>query len=135
MPYTPAISLFMMLHQRLKDIADVGVDTLVTEQSALANYFRSEVRKLPFKVFSEVSSNALTALWCDEGINAFEVVRVLQEKYNIYVASNGGELRDRVFRVSHMGCQSQKDLDFLIGALEKTVLEMDAHERNGGLDL
>ena len=47
--------------------------------------------------------NAMTCLTPTNGQSASEIAGVLDKQYNIIVAPNGGELKDKVFRVSHMG--------------------------------
>ena len=39
----------------------------------------------------------------------------------IFLAPNGGDLKYRVFRVSHLGEQNETDIDFLINALEEIL--------------
>jgi len=124
MPFTPAISLFLMLRQRLEDITQEGMETVVSRHRILAQYFRKEIEELPFSILPERQSNAMTALKCDERINASDLVAHLSENHNIFLAPNGGDLKSRVFRVSHMGEQTTGDIGELVQALRKTVLEV-----------
>jgi aspartate aminotransferase-like enzyme len=41
----------------------------------------------------------------------------LEQNYGVVVCPNGGEFRDKIFRVSHMGDMSLKYTDILINAL------------------
>ena len=123
MPYTPAIGLFVMLHQRLKDIAAMSLEATISRHEELAAYFRSKLREFPFNILPERSSNAMTALLCDEAFDASRLVALLEEDHGIFVASSGGDLRSKVFRVSHMGEQTLEDIDFLIQSLRKVALK------------
>jgi len=38
----------------------------------------------------------------------------MDSQFNTYLASNGGELKNKVFRISHMGDQTKKEIDTLI---------------------
>jgi len=121
MPYTPAISLFLMLHERLNQMRRAGLDQGIEQHAQLAKYFRDQLPDLLLQVFSLRPSNAMTAVRCANGINARELVRILETQHSIYVAPNSGELETRVFRVSHMGDQHEEDVDGLCIALRSTI--------------
>ena len=121
MPYTPAISLFLMLHERLNQMRRVGLDQGIERHAQLAKYFRDQLDDLSLQVFPLRPSNAMTAVRCANGINARELVRMLETQHRIYVAPNPGELETRVFRVSHMGDQHEEDVDGLCSALRSTI--------------
>ena len=76
-------------------------------------------------ILSARQSNALTALWCEDS-NSIEIVTKLRDIYNIEVTPNGGDLQKNVFRVSHMGAQSNSDITELINGL-KAVINTIAH--------
>lgn len=121
MPYTPVIGHFMMLHERLSEIRLQGIDFFVSRHSKLAEYFRKSLKGLPFSFVPNSPSNALTAISCYEDIDAFDLVTKLAADFNCFVAPNGGELKHKVFRVSHLGEQNETDIDFLINALKNTL--------------
>jgi len=121
MPFTPVIGHFMMLHERLGEIRLQGIDYFVSQHFKLAEYFRKGLKNLPFSFIPTTPSNALTAISCPKAIDAFNLVTTLANDFNCFVAPNGGNLKYRVFRVSHCGEQNETDIDFLISALE-TIL-------------
>ncbi len=110
-----------MLHQRLADIQETGLQTVINAHKDLANYFRSNIEALPLSIFSNASSNGLKAVQCEKDISAFDVVQQMNNKFSTYLTSNGGELKDKVFRVSHMGDQTKEEIDILIKNLS-TIL-------------
>lgn len=116
LPYTPAISLMMQLHQRLQDIRQETLPALVLRHERRAESFRKSIENLPFDVLPIRSSNAMTAMICN-GMDAFQVVRELRNRYNIVVAPSGGDLKSKVIRVAHMGAQDDADLTSLVTAL------------------
>ena len=121
MPFTPVIGHFMMLHERLKEIKSHGIDYFVSHHSKLAEYFRKALQDLPLSFLPKSPSNALTAVSCPKEIDAFDLVKRLADDFNCFVAPNGGDLKYRVFRVSHLGEQNETDINFLINALEDTL--------------
>ena len=114
MPYTPAIGIFLMLHQRLADIQEIGLQTVINKHKDLANYFRTKIETMPLSIFSKASSNGLTTVQCLKNIDALDVVQQMDSQFNTYLTSNGGDLKNKVFRVSHMGDQTKEEIDILI---------------------
>ena len=48
-----------------------------------------------------------------------ELAKILKDEYKIWVCPNGGELRDSVCRVGHIGNLTLEDNDRLIDALKE----------------
>ncbi len=65
----------------------------------------------------ESPSNAITALE-PEKHNAFDIFTILKDEYDIWVCPNGGEYKDTVFRVGHIGYLNEKDYDKLLEAFK-----------------
>ncbi len=116
LPYTPAVGILMQLHQRLLDIEQCTLEEIIHQHKNRADYFRKSVTSLPFSVLPSRQSNAMTAIFCKDQ-NAFEIVQQLRDHCDIEVAPSGGGLKNRIFRVSHMGAQNEADADLLIQAL------------------
>lgn len=121
MPYTPAIGLFLMLSERFKQIQELGFSKVIQSHHERAAFFRGLIKELPFELLPQTPSNALTALKTPPNIDAHELVCTLSTNYNIFVAPNAGDLRHRVFRVSHMGEQTEKQIRFLQTALKESL--------------
>ena len=117
MPFTPAIGLFLQLHQRLLDIKETTLEHLIRQHREKACEFRESLRSLPLDTLPARPSNAMTAVTCGS-FDAYEIVQALRTEYAIEVAPNGGSLRSRVFRVSHMGEHRRGDTQALVTALK-----------------
>jgi len=118
LPYTPAIGILLQLHQRLIDIQAITLDKLILQHKKRADDFRKSLIHMPFDTLPERPSNAMTALVCSN-INAYEIVLQLRNFYGIEVAPNAGDLKARVFRVSHMGSQHPDNIKALISGLKE----------------
>ncbi len=116
-PFTPAVTIIFQLQQRLNQIVEDGIEFHKNKAKEIAKYFRDEVKSLPLKEFSSFMPNAMTTLTPIDDKSAYEIVQVLDEKYDCIVAPNGGNLKDKIFRVSHMGDMSKEYIDKLIDAL------------------
>ncbi len=116
-PFTPAVTIILQLHHRLKSILNNGIENEIKKTKELAEYFRNSITHLPLKQYSDYSPNAMTALCPTDGRNAIDIVAALEQKYKVIVCPNGGDLKDRIFRVSHMGAIDKAYVDVLIHAL------------------
>lgn len=115
-PWTPAVGTLLQINARLKEIdANGGAEAEIARTAHLAEYFRDRIKDLPFKNFSGSPSNAVTAL-CPTTASANDIFLKLKDEYGIWICPNGGDLKDRVFRVGHIGCLTEKDFDCLIEA-------------------
>ena len=121
-PFTPAVGTLLQINARLKEIeASGGVASEVAKVKALADDFRGRIKDLPLKVVSECMSNAVTPLTPTNGMSAYDIFLKLKDEYGIWICPNGGELKDRVFRVGHIGALTVKENDILISALTKMM--------------
>ncbi len=119
-PYTPCVSIILQLELRLKQIEENGgVDGTIKKANEIAKYFRENIKDLPFENFSPFMPNAMTTLSPVSGKTATQIVEELEINEHIIVCPNGGDLKDKIFRVSHMGDMDFKYMDFLIKALRK----------------
>ena len=114
-PYTPAVTIILQLLERLKQIKkDGGIESSIKNAKEIAEYFREQIKNLPLDFYTPHMPNAMTALSPSNKKSAFDIVQELENRYKIVVCPNGGELRDTLFRVSHMGNISKYDIDMLI---------------------
>lgn len=119
-PFTPAVGTLRQIHCRLKAIeAAGGVETEIARIGRLARYFRSRLKEtgLPFRIISDSLPNAVTPLSPEGSVSAYDIFLRLKDEYGIWICPNGGELKDRLFRVGHIGALTEADYDTLISAL------------------
>jgi len=119
-PYTPAVSIILQLLARLEQIKkDGGIHFSIQKAQEIAEYFREEIINFPLEFYTEHMPNAMTALVSVTQHSAMDIVTDMENNYKIMVCPNGGELRDKVFRVSHMGDMSKEDIDELVEAFKE----------------
>ena len=117
-PWTPAVSVLRQINARLREIDAAGGDRVEIARAAhLATYFRSKLieYQLPFEIVSESLSNAVTPLHPTTQ-SAYEIFLKLKDEYDIWICPNGGDMKDSIFRVGHLGCLTEADYDKLIAA-------------------
>lgn len=117
-PWTPAVGVLLQINERLKEIdAAGGAEAEIARAAGLANCFRNKLEEhhLPFEIVSESLSNAVTPLHPTTQ-SAYEIFLKLKDEYGIWICPNGGDMKDTIFRVGHLGYLTEKDYDKLIDA-------------------
>lgn len=116
-PFTPAVGILLQIHARLTQIKNNGgVEEENRKTHELATYFRDQIKDLPLEIVSESLSNAVTPLHPLHA-NAYEIFTILKDEYSIWVCPNGGDMKETIFRVGHIGYLTKEDYDKLILAL------------------
>jgi len=117
-PFTPAVGILLQINKRLKEISRKGgVDAEVARVAALAEDFRTRIKELPFEIVSESLANGVTSIHPTTA-NAYDIFLTLKDEYGIWVCPNGGDLKDIIFRVGHIGALTYEDNTVLINALK-----------------
>ena len=117
-PWTPAVGVLRQINVRLKEIDEAGgAESEVQRTAELATYFRNKIKEynLPFEIFSESLSNAVTPLHPTTQ-SAHEIFLKLKDEYGIWICPNGGGMKDSLFRIGHIGYLTQADYDCLLDA-------------------
>ena len=117
-PWTPAVGVLRQINARLKEIdADGGDAAEIARTAHLAEYFRRKLKEygLPFEIISESLSNAVTPLHPTTQ-SAHQIFLKIKDEYGMWICPNGGDMKDSVFRVGHIGYLQEKDYDRLIDA-------------------
>ena len=117
-PWTPAVGILLQINARLKEIdAQGGVENEIARIGGLAHYFREGTKDLPFEIVSESLSNAVTPLH-PMTASAYDIFLKLKDEYGIWICPNGGDMKDTIFRVGHIGALTTADYDKLIVAFK-----------------
>ncbi len=120
-PFTPAVGILLQINARLKEIeANGGVDAEVERVAALANDFREKIKNLPFELVSESPANGVTSVHPITA-SAYDIFNILKDEYDIWVCPNGGDMKDKIFRVGHIGALTYSDNTKLIDAFNDLV--------------
>lgn len=106
-PYSPATTLFLQLHARLQGDVALGVENVIASVRAKALYFRELCKQNGWEVPAEVPSNCITGFFVRKNGNILFKELLKQD---IYIMPGG---TPDYFRVSHLGVQTNEDLDDL----------------------
>ncbi len=121
-PFTPAVGIINQLKEKTdRLIENGGIDVSIEKANRNALYFRSLIKDLPFDFFADKPSNAVTALAVRDDTDAYDIFLQLKDYYGIFICPNGGILKNRVFRIGHMGNLTFADYDKLVGAIAEIL--------------
>lgn len=122
-PFTPAVGILLQMNGRLKEIKKIGgADAEIARVAAQAADFRKKIKELPFELVSESPANGVTSVHPTTA-NAYEIFLKLKDEYGIWICPNGGDMRDTIFRVGHIGALTHDDNTTLVNAFK------DLHKR------
>lgn len=116
-PFTPAVGVLLELHERLKQIKQIGMRQMQSDMQELAFQFREQLLEKGFRIPRYPLSNALTPVILTP--NARKMHDRLKEDYGLIVTPSGGELEEKLIRVGHLGCLNWEDYEKLLSAMEK----------------
>jgi aspartate aminotransferase-like enzyme len=120
-PFTPAVGTLLQINARLKEIKENGgVEAEQKKIAALAADFRERIADLPLDICSESLSNAVTPL-AVRNCSAYDIFMTIKDEYEMWICPNGGDMRDKIFRVGHIGCLTIEDNKKLSDALHDLV--------------
>ncbi len=111
-PYSPATTIFLQLHARLKMDISLGGRQIIASVRARALYFRELCKQNCWEMPVEVPSNCITGFFVRR--NGDILFRELL-KQDIYIMPGG---TPGYFRVSHLGVQTTEDLDDLANRIK-----------------
>lgn len=116
-PFTPAVGILRQINTRLKEIKKSGgADAEIARVAGQAEDFRQKIKELPFEFVSESPANGVTPVH-PLNADAYKIFEVLKDEYSIWICPNGGDMKNTVFRVGHIGYLTHDDNTTLINAL------------------
>lgn len=121
-PSTPSTAHMFALDYQMDKILKEGIENRFKRHKEMAEYVRSWANKY-FELFVEdpkYLSNTLTTIKNTREINVVDLNKKLGERG--YMISNGyGDLKEKTFRISHMGDYTVADLEDLIKSINEIL--------------
>jgi len=127
-PNTPALSLLYALRAQLEDILDETIEARWARHRAMAERAwgwadrMREEHGVALRVMAPegARSPTVTAVELPDGRGAPAVVKAMRERGWV-IGGGYGKLRERTFRIGHMGDHTEGELDALLGVLEEVM--------------
>ncbi len=120
-PSTPALPMMYALDYQLDKILEEGLENRYERHLNMAKYVRKWAKE-NFELFpnEKYISNTLTTIKNTKNINIGQLNKKLGERG--YAISNGyGNLKDKTFRISHMGDYTLEEVKKLIEAINEIL--------------
>ncbi|MHB1127306.1 MAG: pyridoxal-phosphate-dependent aminotransferase family protein [Bacillota bacterium] len=125
-PYTPAISVFFGLKEALRMMLEEGLDKIFDRHRLHRDMVRAAATGLGLELLAEdsVASPSVTAIMAPAGVEVSAITGRMREKYNVVLAGGQGILKNKIFRIGHLGYVQTTDLLSAISALELVLWEL-----------
>jgi len=126
-PYTPNVSLIVALRETLNMMKEEGLENFYNRHAKLAETMRSGIRSMGLKLFVEddtIASKVITAIYPPEGVSVPDIRKSLNKEYDIVVANGQAKLKDKIFRMGHLGYVSERDIITALGALQASLVKL-----------
>lgn len=128
-PNTPALSLFNALRRQLADVTTETMPVRWARHAAMAQRtwgwveHMAEERGVALRVLARegARSPTVTAIEMPDARGGNELVKTLRARGWV-VGGGYGKLKDRTFRIGHMGDHTMEDLDELLEVLEEVLV-------------
>jgi aspartate aminotransferase-like enzyme len=135
-PYTPAVPLFLALHQALLLIEQEGLERRIERHRRLSEAVRTAARAWGLALFPTVDerhtySNTVTAVNYPPGVKDSEM-RGKVKKFGIEIAGGQDHLKGKIFRIGSMGAVSAPEILATVAAVEYALRSLGyAVKQNG----
>jgi aspartate aminotransferase-like enzyme len=97
-----------------------GLDNIFERHRRLARFTREGLADLDLKLLADPrhASPTVTTAYVPEGVNAKQLLKVLEERHAVVLAGGQGSLSGKIIRIGHMGWVDQDDLAAVLRALQ-----------------
>ena len=136
-PYTPATGLLFGLREALMMIEEEGLERVFARHARHARATRAAVAGWGLETFcraAEGFSHAATTVVVPEGHSASHLREVLRERCDISVGGGLGKLKDKVFRIGHLGDLNDVTLLGTLAGTEMAMRMAGVPHTAGGVD-
>jgi aspartate aminotransferase-like enzyme len=123
-PWSPAISLILQQNKSLEIIKSLGLENLIHHHQILGNATRNGVQAIGLDLLPTCPGNALTAVKVPAKIDGIKLVKIMHEKYKVYIAGAQSPHKGDFFRIAHLGYMGGFDVITALSALEMTLMDL-----------
>lgn len=117
-PFTPAIGLYIQLEESLRLLQEETIEHIWRRHEILARATRAGMEALGLQLFAKRSSNALTAVYMPTHVDAKAMINIMKTELGVTVAGGQDELKDKIFRIAHLGYIDRFDILAAVGSVE-----------------
>ncbi len=130
-PWTPAHTLVAGLAESLRLIRAEGIENIWARCHRLAEMTRAGILTLGLEVFSDRPAAGMTAVRVPADLDAGQLLRLLEQRYGVKLASGQLKLKGKIFRIAHFGLLDELDIIATLAAIELALDELGQPVRLG----
>ncbi|HMK91753.1 MAG TPA: aminotransferase class V-fold PLP-dependent enzyme, partial [Thermoleophilia bacterium] len=132
-PFTPAVSLFVMLNKAIELIRDEGLQNVFQRHRVLGAGCKAGVKALGLELFGpdDPEANSVTAVKVPAGVDGTKIGKLARDKYGVWLAGGQGRLKGQIFRFGHCGYFGASDILVGMGVVEMVLAELGYDVRFG----
>jgi len=118
-PSTPSIPHLFALNAQLDAIFEEGLERRFARHEEMASLVQAWAKK-HFDIYPEEGywSKTLTCVKNTRGINVAELNRTLVEEHGMRISNGYGDLKEKTFRIAHMGDLTTADIRGLLSTID-----------------
>jgi aspartate aminotransferase-like enzyme len=125
-PFTPAVSLFVMLNKAIEMIREEGLQNVFQRHRVLGAGCKAGVKALGLELFGpdDPEANSVTAVRVPAGVDGGKIGKLARDKYGVWLAGGQGQLKGKIFRFGHCGYFGASDILVGLGVVEMVLAEL-----------
>lgn len=120
-PFTPALSLLFQLEASLEYIQSQGLDRIFARRAQVADRIRGLVQRSGMEIYALKPGNGITGVVPPWGFDIGGFIRRLETDFGIQIAGGLGKLKDKMFRVGHVGHVTDEEMEYFVQSFEKCL--------------
>lgn len=119
-PFTPNVSMIVALKNSLDIIHQEGLASIAARHDRMKRALRAGIVGMGLKplVSDQHASPTITAILPPASISVDQIRRLMNERYQIRLADGQEELKNKIFRIGHMGYVFERDILMTLASLE-----------------
>ena len=127
------MSLVRALNVALGLLLEEGLEAVFDRHVRLGRACREGAKAMGLELFSpdEDRSAVVTGILTPEGVDATEMRLALRDRYGVTVAGGHGDLKNRLFRIGHIGYYDVFDITTALAAVELALTDAGADIERG----
>jgi alanine-glyoxylate transaminase/serine-glyoxylate transaminase/serine-pyruvate transaminase len=136
-PYTPATNLLYGLEAALQMLEEEGLERVFARHQRHATAARAAVRAWGLELWCQdpaAFSSSLTAVLLPEGHSEVRLRDLILERFDLSLGSGLGKVKDKVFRIGHLGDFNDLMLLGALAGIEMGLTLAGVPHQRGGVD-
>ena len=136
-PYTPATNLLFGLQEALRLLHSEGLENVYARHTRFAQAARIALENWGLENLCSIPeeySNSLTAALMPEGHDADNLRKIILEKFNMSLGTGLGKMKNKIFRIGHIGDFNELALTGTLGGVEMGLAIAGVPHKIGGVD-